>query len=142
MRFCSEETSTVQESLQISIPGSNMNVFDRNINFDALFKFSQMYVSMQLIDTLSFYPTITQVSSSPDRCDLCLQISFHPGALEECVLQPGSLYVCGCSWLLRPCRHTPLSGKIQQSLSVQVDPFTSMQMVPLSKEYFIRPNLT
>ncbi len=28
-----------------------MNVFDRNINFDALFKFSQMYVSMQSIDS-------------------------------------------------------------------------------------------
>lgn len=34
-------------SFQIST-GSIMNAFDRNINFDSLFKFSQMYVSSML----------------------------------------------------------------------------------------------
>lgn len=32
-----------------------MNVFDRNINFDALFKFSQMYVGMQWIPVSVMY---------------------------------------------------------------------------------------
>lgn len=74
--------------------------------------------------------------SSPVQCNLFLQISFHPGALEECVLQPGSLYVRGCRWLLRPCRHTPLSGntnKIKNESTCQGWSFTSMQMVPLRK---------
>lgn len=47
-----------------------MNVFDRNINFDSLFKFSQMYVSMQSIPISVTYSTYildyaTQVSSAP-----------------------------------------------------------------------------
>ena len=33
--------------ISADLPGAIMNVFDRNINFDSLFKFSQMYVSSQ-----------------------------------------------------------------------------------------------
>lgn len=40
-----------------------------------------------------------------------LQISFHPAAPEECVLQPGSVHAGGRRRLLRPRRHTPHSGK-------------------------------
>lgn len=51
-----------------------------------------------------------------------LQISFHPGALEERVLQFGSMYAFGRSWILRPCRHTHLSGSasnIQSAVPAQ-----------------------
>ncbi|KAF3860853.1 hypothetical protein F7725_001108 [Dissostichus mawsoni] len=50
MLSCSraKETLSIQESLQISITGAIMNVFDRNINFDSLFKFSQISHSTQV----------------------------------------------------------------------------------------------
>lgn len=38
------------------------------------------------------------------------QISVHSGTLEKRVLQLGSLYDSGCSWILRPCCYTSLSG--------------------------------
>lgn len=106
-----------EKSLQSSVPAAIMNVFDRNINFDALFKFSQMYVMTLLCDVCQCCFNSSFHLSRSARCNLSLQISLHSGALEECVLQPGSVYVCGCSWILRPCRHTPLSGNnIQQIL--------------------------
>ncbi|KAG7237891.1 hypothetical protein INR49_031684 [Caranx melampygus] len=38
----------LNQTLHISLPGSIMNVFDRNINFDALFKFSQISQSTRV----------------------------------------------------------------------------------------------
>lgn len=55
---------------------------------------------------------------------LFVQISFYPGALEECVLQPGRVYVCGCGRLLRPCRHTPLAGNANETQQRSTASFT------------------
>lgn len=85
-----------------------MNIFDRSINMDALFRLSQMYVSsVQTIQSGSFStaPRLTGSLSS------LFQISFHPDAPEERVLQPGRLYVCGCRRLLCPRSHWLLSGE-------------------------------
>uniref|UniRef100_A0A8C3A489 Transmembrane BAX inhibitor motif containing 6 n=2 Tax=Cyclopterus lumpus TaxID=8103 RepID=A0A8C3A489_CYCLU len=48
MCFCSELTLYVEDSLQFSTPGFIMHVFDRNINFDSLLKFSQISHSTQV----------------------------------------------------------------------------------------------
>lgn len=88
-------------------PASTMNVFDRNINIDALFTFSQMCV--RCVHTLQRSPCGV-LAFSRFTADSVLQISVHAAAPEECVLQPGAVHVCGRRRLLRPRGHRLLSG--------------------------------
>lgn len=44
MSFISLDFASCRRDFEELLPGFIMNVFDRNINLDALFTFSQMYV--------------------------------------------------------------------------------------------------
>lgn len=44
LSFISLDFASCRRDFEEFLPGFTMNVFDRNINLDALFTFSQMYV--------------------------------------------------------------------------------------------------
>uniref|UniRef100_A0A3Q2Z3N5 Transmembrane BAX inhibitor motif-containing protein 6 n=1 Tax=Hippocampus comes TaxID=109280 RepID=A0A3Q2Z3N5_HIPCM len=87
----------------ISSSHRTMNVFDRNIDLDALFKFSQMYVCASDLPSTG--------AALLRRVGLPPQIPFHPGAPEEGLLQLGGVHVLGCGRRLHACRLAPLPGR-------------------------------
>lgn len=106
MSFISLDFASCRRDFEEFLPGFTMNVFDRNINLDALFTFSQMYVWLRA-PRRSLCVGVQMV----DTCVCVLQIPVHAAAPEKCVLQPGNVHAGGRHRVLRSRGHPLLPGE-------------------------------